>query len=128
MKYILILTRVNHFKNIEELFKLYFQFLLIIFLLNVEREIYKVSGVHLKKIETNLLNRDNWEKTLTYTKKWRIKRRFFIWNGISLICKQVNRETYIYSIIDMKSLVWWPRMGAPNEYKKFQKFKEIIIF
>ena len=28
----------------------------------------------------------------------------------------------------MKSLVWRPRTGAPEEYKKFQKFKEIFTF
>ena len=28
----------------------------------------------------------------------------------------------------MKSLVWRPRTGAPEEYQIFQKFKEIFIF
>ena len=28
----------------------------------------------------------------------------------------------------MKSMVWRPRKGAPEEYKKFQKFKEIFTF
>ena len=42
----------------------------------------------------------------------------------------LGRQTKLFIILYfteyiMKSLVWRPRMGATEEYKKFQKFKEI---